>query len=789
MRPNFEQEQAIRLTSPRVGIRAGAGAGKTGVLVQRYLRHVLQDGVDPENILAITFTRKAAAEMRARIVQGLISEERFVQAHKAQAGPISTVHSFCERLLREHPFEAGIDPKFEVLGNLAADDLANDAAFQAVASANVLSEYAQLFVQTYGAHQRRNAPPASSGTLVREWTLKVVEEFRTAGRTVDDLLRFAGKPDAVLEGWKQYCDHQAELELGEKTPEGWQTNTNLLKERFRELGATAPQWLTATAFPSSESCAALTAGLAELASETWLQMIRSFDARRALDFLQLEALACKIVEEFPQVLEGVYQHIIVDEAQDLNPVQHKLIEAIPAETLTLVGDSQQAIYGFRGAQSRLFVSSLRSCEVQQLNVNFRSTKNVLEAVSEVFRPLWKEFTEMQPPEAEMVEGAEVEVWKLPSGQRSSDRVAEGIRALIADGVRPGDITILVRSRTRVSDLATGLRDRGIEFIIGDASKDYFLRQEIYDVASALIAVCDSSDDLAHLSLLRSPIVGISLDGIAKIAIEANERDVSVRELIDTVSLDEVDTSRLATFLKWFKPFAERAPFLQAWQTLAELHALATLDARFAILPDAAQLIANFRKLLDIAFERQEMNSIEFAHWIENQQGMRTSQSDAASLASDANAVSIFTVHGAKGLEWKTVVLCDSRPWVAKFDKRLAVDGASGILAVSSDVKLIPLVSHIAYESKEQSEQQESKRLLYVGMTRAQERLCLALLERGGEWQPVVEPRLAPRFKPTTDKRIKVRDLTQSLTAIPSAPEYDPDDPFSEQTTQEELESR
>jgi ATP-dependent exoDNAse (exonuclease V) beta subunit len=114
-RSSEEQLLAVEETESLFSIRAGAGAGKTFVLVHRYLRHIVDEGMSPDQILAITFTKKAAASMKQRIVGELRDRGLAESAQIAETGPIQTVHSFCERVLRENSLEAGIDPEFSVL--------------------------------------------------------------------------------------------------------------------------------------------------------------------------------------------------------------------------------------------------------------------------------------------------------------------------------------------------------------------------------------------------------------------------------------------------------------------------------------------------------------------------------------------------------------------------------------------------------------------------------------------------------------------------------------------------
>ncbi|MBA3726578.1 MAG: UvrD-helicase domain-containing protein [Armatimonadetes bacterium] len=720
-----EQLWAIRVDAPQVTIRAGAGAGKTGVLTERYLRHVVEQGASPDNILAITFTRKAAAEMKRRIVKRLRAEGLNEAARQAQVGPISTVHGYCERLLREYPFDAALDPKFQVLSDVSAEQLVECCAKRALAEGGAENELAIL--RHLGGQRRHGAYTRDVSLILVEWITRVLGDFRTAGKNVEDLEFLATSPDRLSEAWRAYEEACACEDLGESPPPSWREDKSLLKE-FKKR----PAWLASIRHDAAldRECAELTCGLASLAARTWGMLCREFGLRNKLDFAELEARACVMLEEKPVTIAGKYRWLIVDEAQDLNPVQYRILRATPAEYCLWVGDPQQSIYGFRGATRDLFLKTIEKSKCCDLTTNWRSTEKVMTAVDKVFRGLWPDtLIRMTPRPSEIGEAPAVELWTV--GVNPEADVANGVFRLVdSERVRPGQITILVRTANATDSLVRELRSHGFKVASG-AGKNYFLRTEIRDLGSALLALADPDDNLVLLSLLRSPLVGVPLEICVGLALKARESSDSVWDLIRT-------SEEFSVFVGWFQPLSERSGRLRAWEVLAEIFAATNLDARFAMMPSKEQLIANGRKLLSLAMERREVGPWEFGEWIGAQGRIRGNTGDAEALSGEDDAIRISTIHQAKGLEWDVVVVQAESPR-RKDRNDLVVVPAGGFLGIGSS-GFRPLALEAARERRVRTEDEEARRLLYVAMTRTRERLCVAVSRRkmaGDHWHPVI----------------------------------------------------
>ena len=747
-----EQIAAINADGCKLTITAGAGAGKTGVLVERYLRHILEQKGNPDQILAITFTRKAAADMKKRIVARLREAGKEEEARRAQVGPISTIHGYCERLLREYPFDAGVDPKFEVLSENQSGEFVRNAARQALSSPTNLDECEKALVHALGGERNYHVPAEEVSSMLLHWIGATLDKFRTAGGSADILHNLSLSDDHIQRKWHEYIDERLQQEYGEELPPGWQNDPTA----FKAVKKRVPWAAKIAKLDDNQATAELTRGLASLTAKTWRALQSEFDRLRCLDFTELEARACKLLESRPEVLQGKYRWLMVDEAQDVNPMQYRILNATPADSYLLVGDPQQSIYGFRGTEREHFINYTSTSVCNRLTTNFRSSTTILSGVEKVFSRVWPDtFVKMVSPNGNEPNQAQVEVWKTVKPCEKA--VADGVLQLISEGVPPREITVLVRMGNSVDQIVSALRNAGQKVSVLSSGSNYFLRSEIRDLGSALQAIAEPNDNLALLSLLRSPLVGLSLDAVMQLGLDARSQNKSVYSLLPDICFTREDTMRLQQFLSWFTPLAGKADRIAAWEALSEIFAATLIDARFAQILGAEQLIANSRKLLSIAIERRDLDARGFGDWIAAQQKIRTRVGDAESISADSDAVTISTMHNAKGLEWETVVV-QAVSAGSRRQEDFAIDAEAGILAVKQQNN-IPAAFHAIEAKKDRREREEAQRLLYVAMTRAKRRLCIAVCEQTkDEWFSPIVNALAPRFIPTDC--VKVRDLTQ-----------------------------
>jgi ATP-dependent helicase/nuclease subunit A len=762
-----EQTEAVLFgeNATEVAIYAGAGAGKTGVLSERYLHAVRDLGEKPAELLTITFTRKAASEMKKRIVDKLRAAGLVDAARQAQVGPISTIHGYCERLLREYPFDAGLDPEFNILSTDTARELIDSCSASVLANQAEMSLAEREFIAARGIQSYSGANSESA----EDWIYKTIEGFRTAGRSPDDLEQMSESARNVRDLWRVFLEAAAR-------DSGVHLDANWLTDGVRTGGE---PWMRAKCTEEVETRSArATQGLASLAARTWRKLISEFDRTATLDFSELEARALRLLVERPEIIRGKYKRLLIDEAQDLNPVQYEIIRHTPVQQMLLVGDPQQSIYGFRGAERKLFMRFLEAAETRSLVINWRSTPLLINGIRTVFERLWgDEYTRMRAPSQEAGPddpfdegntGIPIEIWKTRKGETG---IADGMRALIdSENVSPSSITLLIRSATNLESVVRALRARNIDPKILGAGKRYFQRNEIRDLGSALLAVANPNDNLAMLSLMRSPLVGVSLDGCMRCASVARESSKSVIGVVmEAAALADEDATRVSEMLRWLLPISEVADRVPAWEILSRILADTQADARFAFAQNASQLIANSRKLLSIAIENRAMSAAQFGDWITNRQSIRISGASALSDAEydseSGDRPSIATMHSAKGLEWDTVIVdASEKPYSARKDD-LEIDPFAGVLAVS--VREPGVLekdrhrprAHMAIAHRNQKREiEEMRRLLYVAMTRAKTRLAIVIdSARKGPCAADLLAGLAPNWQGTNN--VIVRDFT------------------------------
>src|SRR5437868_13257996 len=512
-----EQKQAIHSEHASLVVSAAAGSGKTRVLVERYLKHVMDEDFRADQILTITFTRKAAAVMKRRIVDRLNAAGLTEQAQIAETGPIQTIHGFCERLLRENSLAAGLDPEFEILSEAQASRLMEACIEQALSYPLEESEEAASLITKLAGRRSFGesfSPHARLEGAVRE----ALHGWRGTGISVDYLEKLHQNPVALLSTWRDSLLDWVIPEVRKVFEEDRsnQSFANKLAAAYKSLRRAKPRFLRPSVDADLE-CARDTCGLMQIACDAWRRFESRMRSDQTLDFTALETYAVELIKRSPETRERLqeqYPIVLVDESQDLNPVQHDLLSTLKPRTEMFVGDRQQSIYGFRQADVELFARKLACTNSTLLSENYRSTDGILAFVDLLFQKLWEEAYQPMSRDKK-AECAGVELWV----QRARDTylTAQWIKELVeerrAEGGAARDIAVLVRRSGYAMDLWRTLDRVGVPCRVSGGTEQFYARLEVRDVANALEALIDRSDDFALAALLRSPFVGLSLDTI------------------------------------------------------------------------------------------------------------------------------------------------------------------------------------------------------------------------------------------------------------------------------------
>ncbi len=727
--PTKEQNAVIGASAPRFSVRAGAGSGKTSVLVERYVRNVVEMGLSPESIVTVTFTRKAAAEMKARIVARLRDADRLEEAQMAETGPIQTIHSFCERILRENAVEALVDPTFEVLGGAEARTILDRAVQRALHTNSEESPWAAEFVRRLAgrSHYQANTTAHSE---VRYLVENLLEKLRSSGVPQSFLRKAYESPEATLAHWMSalvsWFPEDAEGRL-----KGCANGSDFTL-RLKDLGIRSPGWLKGQTNESDLDAAKDTTGLLWLALEAWDDVEAQMERLQKFDFALLESKAVRLIETSEEARSRIQRQcraVLVDEAQDLNPLQYRIINSLTAPGEMMVGDPQQSIYGFRHADRGLFIDRCGETETFPLTVNHRSEPGILNFVDAVFGTEWgQDHTPMRAAGSQLENGAQrcdgVELW--PMTAMDSRETARLIHHMVKEGVAERDVAVLTQKNESANTLCGLLTELGVPARTIGASEKFYTRLEVRDLANALDALSDPTEDFSLLALLRSPFVGLSADGLVW---HAAHRPV-LSSLSAPGPLGPEDREAIDRFLSWFDRGRERADRIPAWETLAFLLRETPYLEETARIPNARQTIANVRKLLAMAAVQPEMDAREFAHRLRAIQFIRHREGEAPVLDERADAVTLTTIHKAKGLEFDVVVLPEMHKRLTPNAPSVASEPAKGLVASGLRRPTSAFYRWLA-ESQVKRERDERLRVLYVGMTRAKRRLCLVVDENGG----------------------------------------------------------
>ncbi|MEZ5074336.1 MAG: UvrD-helicase domain-containing protein [Solirubrobacterales bacterium] len=720
--PTAEQAAAIGNRDRDVFLEAGAGTGKTRVLVERYCEAVAADGVEPERILAFTFTEKAAAEMRRRVRVELsrradtatdaADRARLQAAARAgEAAPITTIHGFCRRLLASHPAAAGLDPRFRVLdadeagrlGRACFDEvlaeLADGDDAVALTAAGYRGRLASIVLAAHGALRNRGAGAADLPAI-----------------------------DAAA------IDGRAEPATPEET-------------------------------------AALTRGYDAL-RRLIAAFAERFEARKAdrsaVDFDDLQVLAVELLARNPAIAEAQrsrFDHLLVDEFQDTSPVQVELVRLLagPDTSTFTVGDAAQSIYAFRGADLESFRRvrgelaagrGPRPTAMLGLTGSFRSTPDVLAAVNAVGAALLDDFTPLavgrEPVEPAGPAGPAVELL-LTHGKGWGDedagtaittavespqsRVAEAralagrLRELADEGVPPASMVLLLRAYTHVDAYAEALELAGLDpYVVG--GRGYWSSQQVGDALCLLACVANPLDDEALLGALASPAAAISPDGLWMLRRVAGRRHLwpAVEELAgagrradgdaaaepapagrdpeqaerdagpaerdarhaqrdleqagrdpEQAKRDVERAERDAEQARWAERLGagDRERLAGFHETLVGLRAGAALlpldelvertleafgyDLAALLMSDGLRRAANLRKLVRLAaeFEAHEGRDLRaFLEQAADRAALGGREAEAAVAAEEHDGIRVMTVHAAKGLEFECVAVAD-----------------------------------------------------------------------------------------------------------------------------------
>ena len=611
---NEPQREAVFHTDGPLLILAGAGSGKTRVLTHRIAYLIEERGVNPWHILAITFTNKAAGEMRQRVddLVGFGSESVWV----------STFHSACVRILRRFIDRLGYDNRFTI----------------------------------YDTDDQK--------TLMKEVCRKVdIDTKKFKERMLLSVISSA-KNEMIL-------------------PEEFEMNA----------GGDFLQQKIARAYREYEA---------------------QLKANNALDFDDLLVKTVQLLETQPDVRENYqerFRYIMVDEYQDTNTVQFRLVSLLAGKyrNLCVVGDDDQSIYKFRGANIRNildFEKEFPDARVIKLEQNYRSTGNILNAANHVIRnnkgrkekTLW----------TAKGEGDKIRLRQFDTAYDEAEFIAEDVKEEVREGASYKDHAVLYRTNAQSRLLEEKFVAMSIPYkIVGGIN--FYARREIKDILAYLKTIDNGMDDLAVRRIINVPKRGIGLTTINRIQESAAQRGIGFYEallapdLIPGVGRSASKLDSFAALIEYFKGQAERESLTDLLGEIIEKTAyIENLDADDP--EDAQARIENIDELVSKAAAYEEDcqdrgEKATLSGFLEEVALV----ADIDSLDENQDYVVLMTLHSAKGLEFPHVYLAGME------------DG------------LFP--SYMTITADDTEELEEERRLCYVGITRAEEKLTLTCARR------------------------------------------------------------
>ncbi len=758
--PRLEPEQLAAVERRgHTFVSAGAGTGKTAVLIERLVARVLA-GTSLDALLVITFTNRAAGELKRRLRERLELEGELRLARAVDSAWISTIHRFCIRVLRQHAFPAGLDPRFAVADEVQARMLVSEAFDLALERfladggddrLDLLAAYGRPRLRTMvgAAYERLR----SAGRELRLEPRRLpdltaaTERARTAAAALagqrDEAARLVALIDAGGES-DRLCDLARYRVRNTQTHREYNLARGELEQAARDVAAAAQLELLQVLV---DGFAAAYGGLK--------------DSRSLLDFTDLELRTRDLLRDRPDLAERLRERfaaVMVDEFQDTNRLQCELIDLVAGDDVFLVGDEFQSIYRFRHADVEVFRERRRAApEPVALDRNHRSAPHLLAAVNELFE---REFgAEFQPlraarrPDPEPVAGERVELIAVDKDAELGGRhwrdleaaaVAERVAELVSTGAcKAGDVVLLFEAGTDAVRFEQALRAHGLR-TVRTTGRGYYQQQQVSDLLAYLRLLRNRYDDVALLTVLASPLVGVSNDGLLHV------RRAAVRRPIFTaLERDEPPPGLSATDRRLVLAFAQR--FARLVRRSGELSLERLCDAivvehdyDLACLaqPDGDRRIANVRKLARLAseFERIQGPDLEgFVRFCDEQATLQVAEGEAI-IAEEADAVVLMTVHAAKGLEFDVVVVADGgRQRLAGRQPDLIVgrDGRVGLRAPAPDGVIGPALGYSELVEEERvADAREHRRLQYVAMTRARRHLILSGGVRPGEQTPI-----------------------------------------------------
>lgn len=783
LRLNPFQALAVKSKGKNILVSAGAGTGKTRVLVERFLHFVSNENVQVTEILALTFTEKAANEMKERILERCSALGLEGPRRNLESAYISTLHAFAARLLREHPVEAGVDPDFRVI---EAEETAflKDQVLEQTFEARC-REGDELFdlLRVYGEARIRegllavhDAARQSGNGLTDFFSMRqprsLEEETSAAVRVIRENLTALGESE-TLALWETVVSGKSGTPESVRNFKAWRQSFSRKRGKkgesfWPDIKAAADTWYALQMEAAAAPWRSRFEKLALLFETAYEKAKRE---RGFLDFDDLEIRAVRLFSRSTPVhtkllerYRSRFKHILIDEFQDTNALQMKLIHLLSSgDNLFFVGDYKQSIYAFRGAEPSLFLAKETEHKAADgrgvfipLHENFRSAYRVLDFVNGFFARLWKEEAsaafEPLTASGEHPEPGRAELLVIRPGDKESldaarmreaDQAALKMLDLRAQGIPFGSMAVLFQAMTHVALYEQALKKRGIPTYVMSGG-GFYHQPEVRDMMSYLGFLENPLADIPLAAALRSPLFQLRDNTLFWIAQEAKQKDpdrgpstplyYGITKALEAGHLSEEEAAKVRFFQRVTEEMLTLKDRLKLTELLDRILERTSYELTLLSDPQGARRYANLRKLMSLARQFESFEPLPLGTFLRSirrleTQGVRESEAQIET-ESGGDAVRMLTIHRAKGLEFEAVFVADLGRERQSPDTKtfLAEPGRGYEMLVRSEETgewEEPLGWKEADERLTRKDKEEWQRLLYVAMTRARKRLVLS----------------------------------------------------------------
>jgi len=760
MELNSEQRFCLDLERDML-VEAGAGSGKTRALVARYLKILEDNRADVDGILAITFTENAASEMRDRIRMEIgryineFGQKNYLDkkcVKKVSSALISTIHGFAARVIRENPFELGVDPNFSIIEGIERTIFEKDAIHQFInyiwnsgdqTKQNMLE---QVLVEERFEQNRVEEKILEILTLANRlhfelpWK-RIAHKSEDEKSLISDLINSVevnldsssnSKAQERIDKINEYKrllaydtdsidvrDTIKKLKMLLKSKSGRKGLIDLSKVETEILDG-ANNVLNSANKVLNQFDINLTDSYLKLAEEAYIYLSENKRAGIVLNYEDLLLIVRNLFKSDKQLLKryrNKIKFIMVDEFQDTDSLQFEIIELLTRDSganLFLVGDPKQAIYSFRGGDLDLFHKVKNEFEtVNKLVSNYRSGKTLTEFYNEFFKNHLGDIHEPMFSASNGTTDENCVELMFSSGDTSYYRrrnealnIVRKIVEIRSLGTEFKEIAIILRSSTHISIYESVLADKGIPFKSYSGSS-FFSQREVRDLITLLRYLLYPNDELAQACVLRSPLFGAG--------------DVDILKYRKSKEID----AGFESFLSFLEEIRKEILLLSPYQALEFIVESTGFKSTLLALRNGKLKYSNINKLLTMFknLNHSGQNIFEILELLES--SLDIEKEPLAQLETEeGDAVHILTVHKAKGLEFPVVILADMNHRTGFSWESVKAIKNEGFLIThkESNSELRERVLDI----EKVLDVREEKRMLYVAATRAMNKLIFSI---------------------------------------------------------------